>query len=67
MVSIGEMQFGFIPETGTIDTVSMLRRMQEECYAIGRKFYMCFVDLVKAVDRKPRKVLAWAMRKKKIP
>ena len=28
---------------------------------------MCFVDLEKASDRLPRKVLEWAMRKKKIP
>ena len=28
---------------------------------------MCFVDLEKASDRVPRKVLEWAMRKTKIP
>ena len=28
---------------------------------------MCFVALVKALDRVPRKVLEWAMRKKGIP
>ena len=29
--------------------------------------YMCFVDLEKAFDRVPRKVMEWAMRKKDFP
>ena len=31
------------------------------------KLYMCFVDLVIAFDRLPRKVLELALRKKEIP
>ena len=30
IVSVDEMQFGFMPERGTIDAVFILRRMQEE-------------------------------------
>ena len=33
IVSVDEMQFGFMSEKGTIDAVSMLRRMQEEYHA----------------------------------
>ena len=33
IVSVGEMQFSFMPERGTIDTVFILRRMLEEYYA----------------------------------
>ena len=59
------MQFGFMPER--VDAVFILRRMQEEYHAKGKKMYMCFVDPEKPFDRVPRKVLEWAMRKKGIP
>ena len=29
--------------------------------------YMCFVDIEKAFDRVPRKVMEWAMKKKNLP
>ena len=67
IVSVDEIEFGFMPERGTIDDVFILRRMQEEYHAKGRKLYMCFVDLVKTFDSLPRKVLEWAIRKKGIP
>ena len=59
------MQFGSMPERGTIETIFILRRMQEEYHAKGKKLYMCFVGLEKVLDRAPSKVLEWAMRKKK--
>ena len=44
----------------------ILRRMQEEYQDKGKKLCMCFVDLEKAFDQVPRKVMEWAMRKKKV-
>ena len=51
------MQFGSMPERGTIDAVFVLRKMQQKYHAKGKKLYMCLMDLEKAFDRVPRKVL----------
>ena len=51
---------------GTIDAVFILRRMQEEYHAKGKMLYIYFVDVEKAFDRVPSKVLKWAMSKKGI-
>ena len=47
---------------GTIVDVFILRRMQEEYHTKGKMLYMSFVDIEKALDRVPRKVLEWVMR-----
>ena len=52
---------------GTIDPVFILRRLQEEYLNKEKKLYMYFVDLEKAFERVPKKVLEWAMRKEGIP
>ena len=62
--NLNEMQFGFIPGKGTVDAIFIVGRMQEEYQKKDKKLYMCFVDMEKAVDRRPRKVMEWAMRKK---
>ena len=41
----------------------ILRRLQEEHHAKEKKLYMCLVNLEKAFDRVPRKVLELAMRR----
>ena len=57
------MQFDFMPERATIDTVSIIGRTLEENHAKGKKLYMCFVDLKKASDIVLRKVLERVMWK----
>ena len=64
IVNLNEMQFGFMPGKATVDAIFIVRRMQEEYQKTNKKLYMCFVDMEKALDRVPRKVMEWAMRKK---
>ena len=58
------MQFGIIAHIGTIDVVSILKKLQREHHAKLKRLYMCLIK--KAFHRVPRKVLEWAMRKKGI-
>ena len=60
------MQFKFMPGKGAINAIFIVRRMQEEYQKKENKLYMGFVDLEKAFDRVPRKVMEWAMRKKSL-
>ena len=62
-ISIDDMQFGFMPGCGTTDAIFILRQLQEKHLAKNKKLYFAFVDLEKAFDRVPRKVIWWAMRK----
>ena len=69
MVEIDEMQFAFVPGRGTTDAIFIIRQLQEKFLHLkdssGKNLtlYFAFVDLEKAFDRVPRKVLWWAMRK----
>ena len=66
LVNIDSMQFSFMNERGTTDTLFVVRRMQEKDRD-KKKLYMCFVDIEKAFDTVLRKMMEWAMRKKGLP
>ena len=62
MVDIVGMQFGFVPGRGTTDAIFIIRQLQEKYIAANEPLYFTLVDLEKAFDRVPRKVLWWALR-----
>ena len=63
VVSIDDFHFGFVPGRGTTDAIFVVRQLQEKYLAVNKRLYMAFVDLEKAFDGVPRKVIWWALRK----
>ena len=66
IVAIDILQFDYLPGTSTIDAVFISCRIQEKYLSKQTKLNMCFVDLEKAFDSVPNKVMVLSMRKKGI-
>ena len=66
-VDIDDMQFGFMPGRGTTDAIFILRQLHEKFIGKRKNLYFIFIDLEKAFDRVPRRVLWWALRKFAVP
>ena len=62
-VDIDRMQIGFMPGRGTSDAIFILCQLQVKHLGKHKPLYFAFVDLEKAFERVPRKVLWWAMRR----
>ena len=57
------MQFDFMPGRGTTDAIFILRQVHKKYLGKHKDLYFAFVNLEKAFDLVPRKVLWWALRK----
>ena len=62
MLNIDEMQFGFVPGRHTTDAIFIVRQLQEKYIAAKKLLYIASVDLEKAFDHVPRKVIWWVLR-----
>jgi hypothetical protein len=56
------MQYGFVPGRGTTNAIFITRQLQEKFVSANKPLYFAFVDLEKAFDRVPRRVLWFALR-----
>ena len=67
LVTINDQQFGFMPGRGTTDAIFVTRQITEKYIAKGKKLHWIFIDLEKAFDRVPRRVMVEALRHYNVP
>ena len=67
MININENQLGFSPGKSTIDGLFMLRQLQEKYGGMKKELHHVFIDLEKAFNKKPRKVIERALRRQNVP
>ncbi|XP_068224148.1 uncharacterized protein [Palaemon carinicauda] len=67
IVKIGKEWYLFMSGRGTVDTIFMVKQLQEKRLAGNQKLFCAFVNLEKAYDRIPREVMLWCLMKRKVP
>ncbi len=66
IVNTGDIQFGFQQDRSTTDAIFVMKQLQER-YKEQEKVYHVFVNVEKALDRVPREVIAWTLRRQMVP
>lgn len=61
-ISVDKMPFGFISGVATTDVIFPMRQLQEKYLTKRRNLCLAFVDLEKAFDLVPRKIIWCPMR-----
>ena len=56
-MKINSTQFGFVAGKSTTDSIFIVRQLQEKYLVRNKELWMAFVDLERAFDRVPRKVV----------
>ena len=59
-IDFSPLQFGFMPNKMTTNSIFIVRQLQEKLLAKDRLLYFAFLDQEKAFDRVPREVVGWA-------
>ena len=54
---LGEWQYGFRPGRSTLDLIFVMKMIMEKNWEWGRDKFCLFIDMEKAFDRVPRKIL----------